>query len=91
MKKDDLIKVVLNGQKEMISCNAKITAALEGLTDTISNLNDNNVLHTQAIQELRNTLSTSNKVFNFVLVALVMAVIILAGAKAVFDYLKIIP
>lgn len=89
--KDKLIGVLLENS-------TKMNEALVGIKDAIESINDQNVLHCQAIEEntktSQNLVSATNstyKLFKWVMIALVMAIIMLAGAEKVLTFIPLFP
>lgn len=65
--------------------------ALEGLEKAIYKLNDTSVLNTAVIKALNATIEKALKRGFFVFVVVILALIVLAGAEKVLDYIKILP
>jgi len=85
--KDNLIEII-------ISSNSKMTEALTGIKGALEKINDQNVLHCQAISENTKTsenlvtaTSTMNRTFKWLVMVLVLAIIVLAGAEKVLKFL----
>jgi uncharacterized surface anchored protein len=91
--KDELIKVILKNQKTISSQIVKNTEAFEGVKGALETLNDNNVLH-NASEDVRNVtvakLVAGNEKFyktiNYILMVLVAALVILAGAEKALKF-----
>lgn len=85
--KDKLIDELLVHNREMTKYMANIAGALE-------NINDSNTLHagainnnTQAIQNMVEVNSSFLKFIRWILVVLVAAIIVLAGAEKVLEFI----
>jgi len=81
--KDKLISIIIDGQKQT-------TAYMGKLSETLSSLNDNSVLHRKAIEvnttateEMATGVNSMLSMFKWVIVALVLAIISLAGAEKI--------
>lgn len=88
--KDKLIDELLNHNKEVVRHMANIAGALE-------NINDSNLLHSNAInantKEIQNMATANNstlRLLRWVLVTLVLAIVVLAGAEKVISIIPII-
>lgn len=91
MTKSDLMRVIIEG-------NRKMTEATMGVKDALRDLNDNNVLHRQAldnntkvVQDLVTCNRTVTNMIRWVFIILVLALVVLAGAEKVLEFLPDIP
>ncbi len=87
LTKDDLIKIIIEGNRQM-------TEATMGVKDALRDLNDNNVLHRQALDNntrvIRDMVQCNEAVMNmikWVFLLIIAALVVLAGAEKVFELL----
>lgn len=85
--KDKLIKMY-------IESNTKMVEYVSHLDTTLKALNDNNILHTQAISKntevVRELVRSNNKfmkLFSWILVVLTIAIVVLAGAEKALKFI----
>jgi hypothetical protein len=93
--KDELIKVILDNQKTISGQVIKNTEAFQGVKDALQTINDNNVFHMNredgrdmTITKLVAGNEKFYKIISLILVALVAALIILAGAEKALKFLS---
>lgn len=87
MTKDELINTIIESNKEMVTYIGKIDG-------TLKLLNDQNVLHSNLLQKNSDILKevvTANKstikLFRWILIAVISALIVLSGAKQALEFL----
>lgn len=87
--KDTLLDVIIDSNKTMVSTLQKVESA-------ISAINDNNVLHsktieanTEAIRQIKDSNAAILSFFRFIITAIILALIVLAGAEKVLKFLPI--
>ncbi|GIW70315.1 MAG: hypothetical protein KatS3mg101_1062 [Patescibacteria group bacterium] len=93
MKKDEIIQ-------NLIELNTKTNTVLERVADAVEDMNEKSELHTRAldanskaVQEIARSISENtqaiNKIIFFVVFALVLAIIVLAGAEKVLKFINV--
>lgn len=90
-KQDDFLK-------EFIKQNSQMVKYMSRLDKTLEAINDQNVLHTQTLQANASAIKQAAEVnknvvrlFSFLLILQAAAIIIIAGAEKVFQYLPDLP
>lgn len=93
----DYTRILLDNQKEFLKAQEKLTEVLTGVRESLRNLNDSNVLHMskedaryESINKLATAVEARSKVMNTIMLILVAAVVVLAGAEKALQVLKII-
>lgn len=77
--------------KEFVSLSTRTSIALEGLQDAIKDMNDNNVLHANAINRNTEAIKVVTRFWGWIVSALVLAIIVLAGAEKILPYIGKMP
>ena len=80
--------------EELLTHNQAVAGYMAHIADALQNINDSNTLHANAIDEntteIKNMVKVNSSFLDFVrwiLIVLVLAIIVLAGAEKVLDFL----
>lgn len=83
--KDDLYRIIIDYNKENVKQTQKIANALESI-------NDNNLLHSRVVDENTQAIKalvSSNSLYKQVLIMLITALIVLAGAEKALQFFRL--
>ena len=87
--------VLLSSQKEFLETQRQLTQVLTEMKNSIEIMNDQNVLHIgkederyQAIKQLASVTEARSRMINTVFMLMALAIIVLAGAEKVLDFVK---
>ena len=96
MKQTDFTKVLLQNQKYYLEAQTKNVEVLTEMKSALVSLNDTNILHIgkedaryEILDRLATAVEVRSKVMNLVFLLLAGAVIILAGAEKIFQFIKL--
>lgn len=96
-RETDYTRILLENQKEFLKAQERVTEVLTGMKESLCVLNDNNVLHMgkedsryESINKLAAAVEARSRVMNTIMIILVAALVVLAGAEKALQVLKIL-